>query len=41
MSDNDNICATGWLGLMLSDYILVSLITSEYVDWHQQISYRA
>jgi hypothetical protein len=41
MPDNDDICATGWLGLALSDYILVSLIALEYADWHQRISHRA
>jgi len=31
MSDNNGICASGWLGVMLSDLILVSLITSKYI----------
>jgi hypothetical protein len=37
MSDNGGICATGWLGLMLSDFTLVSHIVSEQVTWRQQI----
>ena len=38
-SDNVDICASGWLGVMLSDYIWVSLITSKYVNWRQRISH--
>jgi hypothetical protein len=38
---NVDICASGWLGVMLSDYIWVSLIMSKYVDWRQRISHWA
>jgi hypothetical protein len=34
-SDNADCCASGWLGLMLSDQILLSQIISEYINWHQ------
>jgi hypothetical protein len=30
-SDNDDVCATGWLGVVLYNLILVSIITSKYI----------
>jgi SET domain len=38
-SDNDGICASGWLRVMSSDLVLVSLITLKYVTWRQRVSH--
>ena len=36
-SDNNGVCATSWLGVTLSDHILLSHITLKYITWCQRI----